>query len=142
MTWHLEDSLFTEEHVGSFVGMVYLITEIDTGKKYIGQKVFWNKVAKKPLKGKVNRRISKKMSDWENYFGSSDTLKEAVSLRGAAFYHRQILRLCTTKSELNYYEAKTIFEHDALIRDDYWNSWISTRINKNQLGHLKIEIKN
>jgi hypothetical protein len=140
MTWLYENEIFTEEKIGSYVGFIYMITEKDTGKKYIGQKVFWNKVAKKPLKGKVNRRISKKPSDWMQYHGSNDILKELVASRGPEMYNREILRLCKTKSELNYYEAKTIFEHDALLRDDYFNQWISTRINKSQLGHLQIEI--
>jgi len=138
MTWFINETPFTEEDIGTYVGFIYLITNKDTGKKYIGQKVFWNKVAKKPLKGKVNRRLSKKPSDWLTYHGSNDILKEEVSTRGPDQYHRQILRLCKTKSEMNYYEAKTIFEHDALLRDDYYNAWISTRINQSQLGHLKI----
>lgn len=131
--WLWQDKEFTENDVDKYIGFVYEITEIDTGKKYVGQKVFWNKTVKKPLKGKVNKRRGKKPSDWQEYYGSNEELKNLVAERGKDFYTRKILRLCTYKSELNYYEAREIFIRDAVIDPMYFNSWCSVRVNQAQL---------
>lgn len=138
MSWFYNDKQFTENDVGNYVGFIYLITDLENGKKYIGQKVFFNRVAKPPLKGKTKRRISKKQSDWMDYFGSNDVLKERVAERGSEKFKREILRLCTAKSEMNYWETYEIFHRHALIGDEYYNSWVSTRINKNQLKSMKV----
>lgn len=84
MTWYYNDSIFTNDDIKDYVGFVYLITETSTNKQYIGQKVFWNKKAKKPLKGKVNRRLSKVPSDWTTYYGSNTTLKLLVEKNGGS----------------------------------------------------------
>lgn len=132
MSWIYKNEEFTEDMIQSYVGFIYLITEVATGKQYVGQKVFWNKVAKPPLKGKTNWRISKKQSDWQTYHGSNDELKELVAKGGE--FKREILSLCTAKSEMNYLETKEIFVRDVLLKpNEYFNSWISTRINRNQL---------
>lgn len=134
MVWLYNGKEFTEEQIGKFVGFIYLITELDSNKQYIGQKVFFNKVAKKPLKGKKNRRISKKFSDWQTYFGSNEELKNLVAEKGEGNYKREIIRLCKAKSEMNYWEAFEIFNRHALrYPDKFFNSWVSTRINRNQL---------
>lgn len=134
--WFYGQDVFTEEHVGDYVGFVYLITELSSAKLYIGKKIFFNKRAKKPLKGKKNRRITKVSSDWQDYYGSSDDLKKAVELNGKDNYKREILRLCRTKSEMSYFESKEIFLRDALIRPEYYNNWISTRIQRSTLKEL------
>lgn len=137
--WYLNNQQFDEQLIEKqkLVGFVYLITELDTGKLYIGQKVFYNKVAKKPLKGKKNRRIQRKFSDWELYYGSSEELQAKVLEKGPQNYKREILHLCTTKSEMNYLEAYEIFARHALLYPDkYYNSWVSSRINRNQLKKM------
>lgn len=139
MSWYYEDKEFTESDISDYIGFIYIITELDTGKKYIGQKIFFNKVAKAPLKGKKNRRITKKSSDWQTYFGSNEELKQNVLIKGVANYKRNIIRLCKAKSEMNYYELKTIIDTDALLKDSYYNSWVSFRINKNQLTKLRLD---
>lgn len=134
--WLHQGKEFEEADIGEYEGFVYLITEIHTGKKYIGKKIFFNKVSKPPLKGKKRRRISKKFSDWETYYGSSDSMKEAIDSNGIAAYKREIIRLCKSKSEMSYVESKEIFVRDALINTDYYNNWISCRIQRNTLKGL------
>lgn len=132
--WYYENKEFTPEQIGKNKGFVYLITELDTGKQYIGQKVFHNKVVKKPLKGKTNKRHSIKESNWQEYYGSNDELKLLVEEKGISNYKREILRLCKSKSEMNYYESFEIFNRHALLYPDkFYNRWISCRINSNQL---------
>lgn len=134
--WTYEGKEFEESDIGEYEGFVYLITELSTGKKYVGKKIFFNKVSKPPLKGKKRRRISKKFSDWETYYGSSDIMKEAIDKNGVFDYKREIIRLCKSKSEMSYIESKEIFVRDALIKDDYYNNWISCRIQRNTLKGL------
>ena len=48
-------------------------------------------------------------------------------------YYREILRFCKTKGECSYYEAKLQFEHDVILRDDYYNEYIQCRINSRHI---------
>ena len=135
MIWYLKGSPFDSYNIdiSEFIGFVYLITEKDTDMKYIGKKLFWNKQSK-IVKGRKNRKISKVESNWRNYYGSSLLLQEEVKIKGEDNYHREILRLCKTKGECSYYEAKAQFDNDVLLRDDYYNKYIQCRINA---SHLK-----
>lgn len=137
MTWLYNGREFTEDDAEGYAGFIYLITELDTGRQYIGQKIFRNKVSKKPLKGKTKRRIVRKQSDWLEYFGSNDELKQLVAEKGTENYKREILRLCKAKSEMNYWESYEIFNRHALLQPDkYFNAWVSARINRNQIKSM------
>lgn len=114
-------------------GFVYLI-EDPCGKKYIGKK-FFTKAGSKQVKGK--KKKIRKASDWLNYWGSNEVLKEAVKTNGPKHYTRNILHLCQSKAECSYWEAYEIFTRKALISDKYFNEWISCRIRKAHLGTLK-----
>jgi hypothetical protein len=81
-------------------GFVYVVTNMETGKKYIGKKVFWS---------------------------GSGTL-----------FHREILRLCQSKSECSYFEAKLQFQYDVLLSDEYYNGWIMARCRRAHLKKIKI----
>lgn len=133
--WHYNKEKFepTEEELSKYVGFVYMITELDTGKKYIGKKFFWAVRKLPPLKGQKRKRTIKKQSDWQTYFGSSDELKQLVEKKGHDAYLREILRLCKTKGECSYYEAKFQFEADVLLRDDYYNEFIGCKIHSKHL---------
>jgi len=113
--------------------MVYLITHIKTGKKYVGKK-FFTKAKTKQVKGKKKR--SRVKSDWESYWGSNKELQEEVKKNGESEYTREILHLCNTRSECSYYETWEIFTRHALLSDNYWNAWVSCRIRKDHLIKL------
>ena len=108
-----------------YEGFVYRITLPD-GRMYIGQKKNTFKRTK-TLKGKKVRQIVE--SDWQDYYGSSDEVKQLVATLGSAGFKREILYLCQTKSLMNYLEACLIFSTGALLSDKYVNRWVSTRIN-------------
>lgn len=122
-------NFFTEEDVGDNYGFVYCITNRATGKKYIGKKFFWSKRTLPPLKGKTRKRKKIVMSDWQDYYGSNEELKMLVEKNGKDIYHREILRLCKTKGECSYYEAKLQFENDVLLSDEYYNEFIGCKIH-------------
>lgn len=135
--WIYNGQPFTDEQAENYVGFIYLITGPD-GKMYVGKKILFNKVAKPPLKGKTKRRISKKPSNWHDYYGSNEDLQKQIDMSDKMLYKREILHLCNSKSEMGYLESKELFARDVLLDDRYWNAWIKTRINGNQLRGFKI----
>jgi hypothetical protein len=129
----------TEDELSEYVGFVYLITERDTDKKYVGKKFFWSTRKLAPLKGQKRKRTVKKQSDWMNYYGSSEELKLLVETKGGDAYHREILHLCKTKGECSYLEAKEQFERDVLLREDYYNEFIGCKIHSKHLPKRVID---
>lgn len=135
-SWTYEGQPFTSDMISDNVGFVYQITNLHNGKKYIGKKWFWSTKKLPPLKGKKRKRTVKKESDWMKYFGSSEEVKLLVEQHGEDNFQREILRLCKTKGECTYYEAKLQFDFDVLLRDDYYNEFIGCKIHSK---HLKID---
>tara|TARA_R110002153_G_scaffold77311_1_gene198658 strand:- start:3 stop:419 length:417 start_codon:yes stop_codon:yes gene_type:complete len=127
MEWLYKNSPYTPSE--DVQGFVYLITNLTTGKKYIGKKNFWRTKKLPPLKGKVNKRHSQVTSDWATYYGSSDSLSKDVAVLGEQYFSRTILKLCANKTMMSYWETKLQFEADVLSRTDYYNEFISCRIN-------------
>jgi hypothetical protein len=111
-------------------GFVYEITNKITGRKYIGRK-FLTQASYKQVKGK--RKKVRKESDWKDYWGSSAELQEDIKLHGYDNFERRILKLCNSRSSCSYWESKFIFESNALIKDEYYNSWVSCRIHSKHL---------
>ena len=132
-SWTYQGQPFPSDMIGDNVGFVYQITNLQNGKKYIGKKWFWSKRKLPPLKGKTRKRTVKKESDWMKYFGSSEEVKLLVEQHGEDNFQRDILRLCKTKGECTYYEAKLQFDFDVLLRDDYYNEFIGCKIHSKHL---------
>jgi|TARA_B110000483_G_C18055181_1_gene488138 hypothetical protein len=119
-----------------YQGFVYLITELDTRKKYIGKKFFW-KPKTLPITKTRKRRIKTRVeSDWRTYYGSSITVQNLIEEKGLDNWKREILRLCKTKGECSYYEAKEQFEHDVLLSDEYYNEFIGCKIHSKHVRRL------
>lgn len=132
MTWLYNEQIF-DETPEEYQGFVYRITELDTGKKYIGKKFFW-KPKTLPITKSRKRRIKTRVeSDWRKYYGSSITVKNLVEEKGLDNWKREILKLCETKGECSYYEAKLQFEHDVLLTDEYYNEFIGCKIHSKHI---------
>ena len=130
--WFYNGHEFTETPK-DYQGFVYCITELDTDKKYIGKKNFWRPKTL-PKNSKRARRVRTKVeSDWREYYGSNQKLQLLVEQRGESNYKRTILRLCKTKGEMSYYEAKLKFEFDVLLREDYYNEFIGCKIHSRHI---------
>lgn len=141
MTWTYKGEVFnpTEDLLQQYFGFVYEITDKSNGKKYIGKKWFWSTVRRPPLKGKTRKRIVKKESDWQKYYGSSDEVKLLVEQLGSDNFEREILILCKSKGECTYWEAKLQFEKDVLLSDEYYNEFIGCKIHSRHVKDLKNE---
>ena len=132
MTWYYENNIY-DKTPDDYQGFVYIITELDSGKKYIGKKNFWRPKTL-PKNSKRARRVRTKVeSDWREYYGSNQKLQLLVEQRGESNYKRTILRLCKTKGEMSYYEAKLQFEFDVLLREDYYNEFIGCKIHSRHI---------
>lgn len=125
------------EDIGNYIGFVYIITNLRTEKKYIGKKNFYFSKTKQ-VKGKKKR--TKVESDWKEYFGSNEELNHHVNIFGEDQFRREILRFCSSKGEMSYFESKYQFEHNVLESDQYYNSWISCKIHKKHLTFLKKKV--
>jgi hypothetical protein len=127
--WLYEDKQF--ENSDEWYGFIYLIENLKNGRKYIGRK-YLTKAAYKTTKGK--RKKIRKESDWADYYGSSPSLQADVELYGKENFKRIILRLCKSRGECNYFEAKEIFDTDAVLDGNYYNSWVSCKVHA---AHVK-----
>jgi hypothetical protein len=134
--WFYKGEVFTSEMIEDYVGFVYLITDKSNNKKYVGKKLLTSKRKLAPLKGKTRKRTVVKETDWQKYYGSSEEVKLMVEEKGADNFHREILYLCMSKGQLGYLEAKYQFEHDVLLRDDYYNGIIQCKIHRNHVRSL------
>ena len=130
--WYYENKVF-EDTPEEYQGFVYEITELDTGKKYIGKKFFWKPKTLPKTKTRKRRVKTRVESDWRSYYGSSKDVQQLVEEKGVDNYRRVIVYLCKTKGECSYYEAKLQFERDVLLRDDYYNEFIGCKIHSKHL---------
>ena len=96
MSWKYNNEDLTEIPK-NMEGFVYIITNLTNNKKYIGKKHFWTR-----QKNQKTGRKQKKESDWKNYFGSCDELKEDLKNLGQENFIREILYICPHKKSMSY----------------------------------------
>ena len=132
---HVEDLINDPNFsIDNWYGYVYLTTNMETGKQYIGKKNFRHtknvKLGKKELAAlpvtRGRKPTTKEVlteSDWKTYFGSAQEIKDTPKDK----LERVILQLCKTKGDLTYYETKYLFSYGVLEDDNKW-------INDNILG--------
>lgn len=125
--WILEETVKFDENA---FGFIYEITNTVTNKKYIGKKQCFSKYKKKPLKGRKNKRIEIKDSDWKTYTSSSLELNQDITKYGKEKFLFKIIKTCGSKWELAYFEIKEQISRDVLFRDDYYNGIINVRIGR------------
>ena len=117
-----------EENVDLPYGFIYKITNLTNDKKYIGKKQCQSIKKRPPLKGKKNKRHEKIETDWRTYTSSSNELNKDLEQLGKGSFKFEIIRLCDSKWELSYYEARLQFKEEVLLRNDYYNGIINVRI--------------
>jgi hypothetical protein len=118
------------------VGFIYQMSAIIDGKVvlYIGKKNFYanlkRKIGKKKLptdkRLKKYTRVSK--TSYANYYSSNETLKKAH--KDGVLIHREIIKICYSKTELSYEEVKQQFLLGVLENDIYLNGNILGRFFK------------
>ena len=137
--WTYQGSTFTSDDINDFFGYVYCITNLQSGKKYIGRKYFTQR--RKPRGGK--RRVTSE-SDWKKYYGSSPELKADVKDFGKLNFKREIISLHKTLGKVNYEETRQLFLNNVLTESldngepAYYNSNILGRYMKKDYGNFRL----
>ena len=141
MTWTYQGQV-VEELPEDCVGFVYNITNLLTGRQYIGKKLAkFSKTTYKTVKLKNGTKKKKKIrskidSDWQEYYGSSPNLTADINTLGKENFTREILYYCKSKSETSYIEAREQFDRKVLESDEYYNGHIQVRVHG---SHIKIK---
>jgi hypothetical protein len=134
MSWYYQNTL-VETLPEECVGFVYIITNLISGRKYIGKKLAkFSKTTYKTVKLKNGNKKKKKIrskidSDWLTYYGSSPELTKDIAELGTDKFKREILFYCTSKAECSYVEAREQFSHKVLESKDYYNGHIQVRVH-------------
>ena len=136
--WTYKGTTFTSADIGDFFGYVYCITNLKSGRKYIGRKNF-----QQHRKHRGSRRKRTSESNWKAYYGSSKELNEDRKLLGNSTFRREILGLFKTQGKVNYEETRQLFLHNVLTEalDDgtpmYYNSNILGRYMRKDYGNFE-----
>ena len=139
MSWLYENTLI-ESLPEDCVGFVYLITNKQSGRQYIGKKLAkFSRTTYRMVKLKNGKKKRKKIrgkieSDWQTYYGSNTELNADVARLGVDNFAREVLYYCSSKAECSYIEAREQFRHRVLESDDYYNGQISVRVHG---SHIK-----
>ena len=123
MTWTHQGNI-VEILPEDCVGFVYEITNLLSGKRYIGKKLAkFAKTTYKTVKLKNGTKKRKKIknkidSDWQTYYGSNDQLNKDVAALGQDNFTREILYYCYSKAECSYIEAREQFTRKVLESEE------------------------
>ena len=129
--WLYQGTTFTSDDIGDQFGYVYRITNIQSGKQYIGRKYF---VQKRKPRGGGRRRTSE--SNWKKYWGSSKELNGDRKRLGSDSFTREIISTHATAGRVNYEETRQLFINNVLTEaldngePAYYNSNILGRYYK------------
>jgi hypothetical protein len=114
-----------------YYGFIYKITNLKTGRFYIGKKVFWNnkkhKLTKKQLAEqsgpgrKPTHEVIRVESDWQKYWGSNKELLADIKQYGEENFERWMLSQCKTKKQLTYWELHHQCLNEVLISSKSYN---------------------
>jgi hypothetical protein len=125
------------------VGFVYLITNLVTGRRYIGKKLSkFSRVKYKVITQKNGIKKRKKIrskidSDWQTYWSSSPEVQADVKALGPDKFTREILYFADSKGSLSYLEAREQFARQALENPTNWyNGIIQCRIHRSHVVNV------
>jgi len=136
MEWTYQGRPVVFDDISEYVGFVYLIENLDNGRKYVGKKNLWKpKVSrrKNPKTGKIKTTRTRVESDWKDYYGSSKELESDVEKLGTDRFSREIIKFCRTKGQMSYDELKEQISRRVLESDEYYNGIIQVRIHRRHL---------
>lgn len=113
------------------IGFVYKITNIKTGRFYIGRKSLYSntkkKLTKKELaeyKGpgkKPSKKLVTKESNWKDYWGSNKQILEEIKQGREKEFRKEIIKFCFNKKQLTYWEMHFQCVEGVLLTDKSYN---------------------
>jgi len=112
-----------------YYGFIYRITNLETGKFYIGKKAFFHNKKKKLTKKEIAEqtgpgrkqltRIEQVDSGWKTYWGSSKELLADIKKLGEDKFKRVILCFAKNKKQLTFFELQQQIRDNVLFIDSY-----------------------
>jgi hypothetical protein len=127
--WYYNNAEITELPEDK-VGFIYLITNLVTGRRYIGKKLSkFSRVKYKMITQKNGVKKRKKIrskidSDWQTYWSSSPEVQADVNALGENKFRREILYFADSKGSLSYLEAREQFHRRVLENPQDWYNGI------------------
>jgi len=125
------------------VGFVYKITNIKTGKFYIGKKSLFSNVRKKLTKKELaelsgpGRKPTKKLvtseSNWLVYWGSNKGILQEIKEEGTDSFRKEILKFCFNKKQLTYWEVHFQCVNEVLLTDKSYNDNVLAKFFRKDL---------
>ena len=137
MKWYYKGEVYDpayEDIPEDVLGFVYIITETETGKKYVGQKRMRKPKTLPITKSRLRRVKTIVESDWRTYYSSSSIIKEDVVRGLSRLYEREIIRFGGSKGDLNYLETREQIERDVLFDENYLNGIVNCKIHKKHIS--------
>ena len=147
--WFIYENGVTKEYdsVDKFpqncIGFVYKITNIKTGKFYIGRKSLFSNVKKKLTKKELSelsgpgRKPTKKLvtseSNWIDYWGSNKGILQEIKEEGTDYFRKEILKFCYNKKQLTYWEVHYQCVENVLLTDKSYNDNILAKFFRKDL---------
>lgn len=134
MTWTYQGNP-VEQLPEDCAGFVYIITNLQTQRKYIGKKLAkFRKTRQRVVKFKNGNKRKRKIrtqveSDWRDYYGSSPELTRDVQSLGNDQFSREILYFCKSRAQCSYIEAREQFSRQVLESDEWYNGHIQVRVH-------------
>ena len=136
--WLYNGKEIGDDEINGYASFVYIITNLENNKRYIGKKIF-KSIQRKKVKGKTRKKKVEKESDWKSYYGSNLMLIADLNLLGPDKFRREIVKLCKTRGTASYWEAKLQMQHEVLEKpDEYYNEWVMVKVHR---SHLKLDNK-
>lgn len=135
--WLYNDKEIGDDEIEGYASFVYIITNLENNKRYIGKKIF-KSIRRQKVKGKTRKKKVEKESDWRRYFGSNLGLLKDLEELGPDRFRREIVKLCKTRGTASYWEAKLQMQYEVLENPDlFYNEWIMCKVHR---SHLKLDI--
>ena len=100
MAWQYQGIDFIDP--GQHFGFIYRIVNLQSGRIYIGRKLFTKAKIKGITKANKRKKKLRVANDWRNYWGSSAELLADIAALGEDQFTREILHLTTKRGETNY----------------------------------------
>lgn len=135
MSWFYKNKILRDEDIpAKAAGFIYMITNVSSGKKYIGRKLLTRSHRRQKNKKIIRSRVE---SDWREYWSSSPDLLKVFEEEGTDNFIREILVFADTKGQLNYLEEKFLYYVGALESDMFYNNNIRAKMfRRNIFGKL------
>jgi hypothetical protein len=125
------------------IGFVYKITNLRTGRFYIGKKSLYSNTKKKLTKKelaehtgpgkKPTKKLVTKESNWSDYWGSNKVLLQEIVDSGTSHFRREIIKFCFNKKQLTYWEVHLQCVNEVLLTDRSYNDNVLAKFFRKDL---------